>query len=87
MGVCSMSGFGGGMFGFGMLGMLGMLGLWALLVWAGLRLFRTWNGGSHRAEATLASRFAHGDIDEDEYQSRLDTLRGERPFSDWGALR
>ena len=84
MGVCSMSGFGGGMWGFGM---LGMLGFWALLIWGGVRLFRAWSGGGHRAEATLADRFAHGDIDEDEYRARLDALRGERSFSDWGALR
>ena len=80
MGVCSMSGLGGGMFG---LGMLGMLGFWAVIVWAGFRLLRTWNAGGGRAEATLATRFAQGEIDEDAYRSCLQALRGERSYSGW----
>ena len=78
-----MPGLGGGMWGFGI---LGMFGFWALLIWGGVRLSRAWNGGGHGAEATLARRFAVGDIDEDEYERRLDVLRGERSSAGW-ALR
>ena len=60
---------------------------WILLVAAVLILIRyqgdnsrrTQDGMSHRstAEEILASRFARGEIDDDEYRRRLETLRGE----------
>jgi putative membrane protein len=34
-----------------------------------------WNHGARSAEATLAERFANGDIDEKEYRARLEVLR------------
>ena len=35
-----------------------------------------WGGqAAHRAESTLAERFAQGDIDEKEYRARLEVLR------------
>lgn len=36
-------------------------------------------GAQSYAEQVLALRFARGDIDEDEYDARLATLRGSRP--------
>jgi putative membrane protein len=38
-------------------------------------------GGTASAEQILAERFAHGQIDENEYQARLGVLRGERPMT------
>jgi putative membrane protein len=35
--------------------------------------------GPRSAEATLAERFAQGDIDEVEYRARLEVLRANRP--------
>jgi putative membrane protein len=37
-----------------------------------------WNRGARSAEATLAERFAQGDIDEVEYRARLEVLRANR---------
>jgi putative membrane protein len=80
MGVCSMHG------GFSMMsggwsmmlpGMLVTVGVWALLIWAGVRVYRSWSGGS-RAEDTLARRFAGGEIDEDEYHRRLEALHATK---------
>jgi len=34
-----------------------------------------WNPGARSAEATLAQRYANGDIDEKEYRARLEVLR------------
>ena len=34
-----------------------------------------WNQGARSAEATLAQRYANGDIDEQEYRARLEVLR------------
>ena len=36
-------------------------------------------GAESKAEQLLALRFARGEIDEDEYDARLATLRGSRP--------
>jgi putative membrane protein len=36
-------------------------------------------GAESEAEKVLALRFARGDIDENEYEARLATLRGSRP--------
>jgi putative membrane protein len=38
-----------------------------------------WAAGSRSAEASLAERFAQGDIDEKEYRARLEVLRANRP--------
>ncbi|RBP63444.1 putative membrane protein [Brevibacterium sanguinis] len=38
-------------------------------------------GSTHSAEATLAERFARGDIDEQDYRARLEVLRAARPDS------
>ncbi|MDM4761867.1 hypothetical protein QT381_02460 [Galbitalea sp. SE-J8] len=36
-------------------------------------------GAARSAEATLAERFANGDIDEKEYRARLEVLRANNP--------
>jgi putative membrane protein len=38
-----------------------------------------WGPPSRSAEATLAERFAQGDIDEKEYRARLEVLRANNP--------
>ena len=86
MGVCSMTG-GFSMMGGGwsmmLPGMLLTVAVWALLIWAGVRIYRSWQGGTTRAEDTLARRFAAGEIDEDEYHRRLETVRSTRDGSSW----
>jgi putative membrane protein len=56
-----------------------MVAFWGLLIWALVAIFRPggrWSRDGHRdAEQILAERFASGEIDEIEYQTRLDTLR------------
>jgi putative membrane protein len=53
-----------------------------LFVFLGRRARRNWGnwGAPHGrgAEATLAERFANGDIDEVEYRTRLEVLRANR---------
>ncbi len=39
-----------------------------------------WMNASRGAEATLAERFAQGDIDEKEYRARLEVLRASGPI-------
>jgi uncharacterized membrane protein len=74
---CSMPA-GMGWIGMGV-GTVLMVAFWAVVVWAGLQLYRRWNDERpSRAEAVLAKRLAAGDISEDEYQSRLDRLRSAR---------
>jgi putative membrane protein len=69
------------------LGMIAMVGFWALVIWAGVRFYRSWSAHpSRRAEETLARRFATGEIDEHEYRDRLDTLRHETTGSSWDSL-
>ena len=46
---------------------LATVAFWGLLIYVGVRIFRSWQGGTTRAEDTLARRFAAGEIDEDEY--------------------
>ena len=86
MGSCSMIG-GWSMVGGGwsmmFSGMVFTVALWALLIWVGVRIYRSWAGGNTRAEDTLARRFAAGEIDEDEYHRRLDTLRSTRDGASW----
>lgn len=38
-----------------------------------------WGGAARSAEASLAERFAQGEIDSDEYRARLDVLRSSYP--------
>jgi len=71
-----------------LLWVLFMVALWALVIMAVVWLVRSF---THRgpmtaqrgtqvhggAEQILAQRFAHGQIDENEYRSRLGVLRGE----------
>ena len=66
---------------------LGMVAFWGLIIWVVVALFRgfggTWRSPGERPnlgqrpdpERILAERFAAGEIDEDEYQQRLTTLR------------
>jgi putative membrane protein len=86
MGVCSMIG-GWSMMsgGWSMMlpGLFVTVAVWALLIWAGVRVYRTWDQGRTRAEDTLARRFATGEIDEDEYNRRLQTLRSTRDGAPW----
>lgn len=58
------------------------VGFWALVIWAVATVIRqrpvTGPGGptgSARAEEVLAERYARGEIDDEEYRHRLDTLR------------
>lgn len=74
--------------GFGMGGGLGLIFLLlivGLIVWALVRVLPNQsgsNGGSQprtdSAEETLRNRLARGEIDAEEYESSLATLRGER---------
>jgi len=56
-----------------------MVAFWGLLIWALVAIFRPGGRGSQGsqrdAEQILAERFATGEIDEIEYQTRLDILR------------
>ncbi len=72
-----MSGFGWGMMGFGwMVGLIvvGVL-IWAIVQATPRRSQAAAPSAARSAESILADRFARGDIDEDEYRRRLDTLR------------
>lgn len=57
----------------------GMIVFWGLVayvvVWA-VRSSRDSVAGTPDARTILAERFARGEIDEDEYRARLETLRG-----------
>ena len=70
--------------GFGWVGWLMMtllmLGFWALVIFGGMALFRSYRGSSseeHRASAEqlLDERFARGEIDAEEYTRRRELLR------------
>lgn len=72
-----MSGFGWGMMGFGWI--MGLL-IIGLVVWAVVQSMQqnrsnAVQGAARTAESILADRFARGEIDDDEYRRRLDTLR------------
>lgn len=65
----------------------GMLVFWGLVIWAIAAIFRgsdwTWRRPERPdPERILAERFAAGEIDEDEYQRRLQILRstGDRAW-------
>lgn len=58
-----------------------MLGFWALVAWVIVTIVRGASGPrSHApsAEDILAERYARGEIDENEYFTRRDTLRSKR---------
>jgi putative membrane protein len=59
------------------IGMLIWVALIALVVWLVVRAVgqRPGSSGSESAEDLLRRRFASGEIDSEEYQSRLETLR------------
>ncbi|MGH9249617.1 MAG: SHOCT domain-containing protein [Acidimicrobiales bacterium] len=77
--------YGDGMGGWGFVLMaVSTVVFWGVLIAGGIALFRYLNrtagqpgGGETRPtpERLLAERFAGGEIDEDEYRRRLDTLR------------
>ena len=54
-----------------------MVAFWALITWAVLSLTR---GGERRrdSESILDERFARGEIDDDEYRRRRESLRSFR---------
>jgi putative membrane protein len=57
-----------------------MIAFWGLVVWGIVTLFRRPGPDDSRPgradpEQILAERFARGEIDEEEYQRRLETLR------------
>jgi len=59
------------------IGMLIWVAVIALVVWLVIRAVgqRPGPGGSESAEDLLRHRYASGEIDAEEYQSRLETLR------------
>ena len=60
---------------------LGMLIFWGLIVVGGVALVRYLASSrteETKAEQILAGRFARGEIDEDEYQRRRESLRASR---------
>jgi putative membrane protein len=77
--------WGHGMSGWGYLAMaLSTVAFWGVLI-TGIVLLARYLGGGYRAsrppttvdpQQILAERFARGEIDEQEYHSRLATLRG-----------
>ncbi|GAB3235536.1 hypothetical protein GCM10027447_33250 [Glycomyces halotolerans] len=75
-----MWGWNGAGWGWGLLMMLLMLAFWGAVIWLIIALarggMRTWSQkGAREAEHVLASRYAAGEIDEDEYRQRLAVLR------------
>ena len=90
--ACAMTGGGWSMMGGGWammgFGLLATLAFWALIIWGGLHLYRSWSHGSTRAEDVLARRFASGEIDEEEYHRRRETLAAGRTApTDWARPR
>ena len=66
---------------------LSMVAFWGLIIWGIVALFRGsgWNWPRNDRpdpEQILAERFARGEIDEEEYQRRMEVLRsaGERTW-------
>ncbi len=67
--------------------MFSMVAFWGLLIWGIVALFRRPGDGRYERperpdpERILAERFAAGEIDEEEYHRRLETLRssGRQP--------
>jgi len=66
---------------------LSMVVFWGLVAWVVVSLTRRGRepaAGGPDAEEVLRRRFADGELDEDEYRSRLQTLRGGRPVGPAG---
>ena len=61
--------------------LLGLIVFWVPLFTGGYLLYRAWRSAEDRRHPRptpaqlLAERFARGEIDHDEYERRLDTLR------------
>lgn len=55
-----------------------MLGFWLVVGWLVVTLVRGESTGREDPEATLARRFAAGELSDEEYRSRLETLRAAR---------
>lgn len=77
--------FGHGMVGHGgwwLIGLLLMVAFWGAVIWLVVVATRRLGGGTDvargSAEAILAERFARGEIDADEYRTRLSALRDTR---------
>lgn len=68
---------------------LGMVVFWALVFWVILTIMRSGAQTASPLERTpeqiLAERLARGEIDEDEYHRRLDTLGSSSPASRFGS--
>jgi len=83
--------YGDGMGGWGYaLMIVSTVVFWAVLIAGGIALFRYLNrtavnpgSGETRPtpEQVLAERFARGEVDEEEYRRRLDTLRDAGPVA------
>lgn len=77
-----MGGMNGMMGGFGLLWVIVWVAIIALIVWGVVQLAQGQQGGgqpeqrSDTAEETLRQRFARGEIDREEYERSLATLRG-----------
>jgi putative membrane protein len=60
---------------------------WMLIIWGGIaglavfavRRWRRWRPPAGSPEDILAERYARGEISTEEYQERLDVLRGHKP--------
>ncbi len=60
---------------------------WMLIIWGGIaglavfavRRWRRWRPPAGSPEDILAERYARGEISTQEYQERLDVLRGRKP--------
>lgn len=81
-----MMGYGNGMAGWGLaLMLIGNVVFWVVIVVGVVALIRYLavgnraDGSRPTAEDLLAERFARGEIDEQEYRSRLGTLAREHP--------
>ena len=76
--------YGNGMSGWGYALMtVGTVLFWGLVIVGVILLVRNLARGPHATENAdperiLAERFAHGEIDEEDYRGRLATLRGRR---------
>jgi putative membrane protein len=60
-----------------------MVAFWGLIIWGIVAIFRGFGGSWRRPEGRdpeqiLAERYANGEIDEEEYHRRLQTLRSAR---------
>jgi putative membrane protein len=83
--------YGDGMGGWGFaLMIVSTVVFWGVLIAGGIALFRYLNrtavnvgSGETRStpEQVLAERFARGEVDEEEYRRRLDTLRDAGPVA------